>query len=311
MTLAFRPCAIIPSHNHAQSVQGILAALREQGLPVYIIDDGSDEATRVRLAALADADGSVWVVRLEPNQGKGGAVRHGFQLAMAAGYTHALQIDADGQHDIAALSGLLRLAQAEPDALITGVPVYDRSVPFGRAIGRYVTHVWVWIETLSLKITDSMCGFRVYPLADVAAIEAAGERIGQRMDFDTEIMVRLFWRDVRVVEYPVAVTYPPGNTSNFHLWRDNLLITAMHTRLFFGMLRRLPAILRLRTRRSSHWAWLAERGSYLGLQVWISAYRVLGRRASLTLMSPVVLYFYLTGVNSGAPHETSWRWFMP
>jgi predicted LPLAT superfamily acyltransferase len=295
MTGGFRPCAIVPSHNHARAVPGIVAVLREQELPVFIIDDGSDETTRHSLAALANADGSVRVARLEPNQGKGGAVRHGFQLAMAAGHTHALQIDADGQHDVAVLPDLLRLAGENPDALVTGIPLYDRSIPRGRAIGRYVTHVWVWIETLSLKITDSMCGLRVYPLVAVAAIEAAGERIGQRMDFDTEIMVRLFWRGVRVIEHPVAVTYPPGNTSNFDLWRDNLRITAMHTRLFFGMLRRLPTILRHRSHQSSHWAWLAERGSYWGLQIWTSIYRMLGRRACLILMSPVVLYFYLTG----------------
>jgi glycosyltransferase involved in cell wall biosynthesis len=239
VTAGFRPCAILPSHNHARAVPGIVAALRARGLPVFVIDDGSDAATRASLAQLAVPGNTVRVARLDPNQGKGGAVEHGFRLAMAAGFTHALQIDADGQHDISALDDLLRLAQAHPDDLITGVPVYDRSVPLGRAIGRYLTHFWVWVETLSFQISDSMCGFRVYPLGAVAALLAAGETVGRRMDFDTEIMVRLFWRGVKVIEHPVAVTYPPGNTSNFDLWRDNLRITAMHTRLFFGMLRRV------------------------------------------------------------------------
>lgn len=291
----FRACAIVPSHNHAQAVPGIVAALRAQGLPVFVIDDGSNESTCALLARLEDPANDVRVARLEPNQGKGGAVGHGFQLAMAAGFTHALQIDADGQHDIMAVPDLLRLAQAHPNALITGVPVYDRSVPFGRKIGRYVTHVWVWIETLSWQIRDSMCGYRVYPLAPVAALYASGETIGRRMDFDTEIMVRLFWRGVPVVEHPVAVTYPVGNISNFDLWRDNLRITWMHTRLFFGMLARLPSILRNKPQRSRHWAWLAERGAYWGLQLWTLVYRLLGRHACLTIMAPVVFYFYLTG----------------
>ena len=290
-----RVCAIVPSHNHARAVGGIVKALRSTGLPVFIIDDGSDAATRSPLAAFDNPLDDIRVVRLEPNQGKGGAVLHGFQLALAAGFTHALQIDADGQHDIAAVPSLLALARTHPDALVTGVPIYDRSVPIGRAIGRYVTHVWVWIETLSLRIRDSMCGLRVYPLAPVAKLCADGERIGRRMDFDTEIMVRLVWRGVRVIEQPVAVTYPVGNTSNFDLWRDNLSITAMHTRLFFGMIRRLPKILRHRAQQSRHWARIAERGAYWGLETWAFAARLLGRRGCLCIMAPVVLYFYLTG----------------
>nr|WP_298689266.1 glycosyltransferase family 2 protein [uncultured Dongia sp.] len=295
MNLDFRPCAIIPSHNHARAVPEIIAALQARGLPVFVIDDGSDAKIRAALASLHDPINQISVVRLEPNLGKGAAVGHGFQLAMAAGYTHALQIDADGQHDLAALPALLRLAGEHRDALITGVPIYDRSVPLGRAIGRYVTHVWVWIETLSLQIGDSMCGFRIYPLVSVAKLYADGETVGRRMDFDTEIMVRLFWRGVLVIEHQVAVTYPAGNTSNFDLWGDNLRITAMHTRLFFGMLKRLPSILGRRSKQSRHWAWLTERGAYWGLRVWALAYRLLGRRVCLAIMSPVVLYFYLTG----------------
>ncbi|WP_374650984.1 glycosyltransferase [Dongia sp.] len=290
-----RICAIVPSHNHARAMPEIIRALRAQQLAIFIVDDGSNEAVRHELASLNDPPNEVIVVRLEPNQGKGGAVLHGFQLAMAAGFTHALQIDADGQHDVAAIPRLIALAVEQPDALITGVPIYDRSVPLGRAIGRYVTHLWVWIETLSLQISDSMCGLRVYPLAPVAALCADGERIGLRMDFDTEIMVRLFWRGVPVVEEPVAVTYPAGNISNFDLRHDNLRISAMHSRLFFGMMRRFPAILRSRPHHRRHWAKIAERGVYWGLEGWALAARLLGRRGCLAIMAPVVLYFYLTG----------------
>lgn len=290
-----RICAIVPSHNHTRAVAGIVSALRAAGLPVFIVDDGSAAGAKAELAALDNPADGIRVVRLEPNQGKGGAVLHGFQLAMAAGFTHALQIDADGQHDIASLPSLLALARSRPEALVTGVPVYDRTMPIGRAIGRYITHAWVWIETLSLQIRDSMCGLRVYPLAPVAELCAAGERIGRRMDFDTEIMVRLFWRGVPVIEHPVAVTYPLGNTSNFDLWRDNLRISAMHARLFLGMVVRLPRILRHRAQQSRHWARIAERGAYWGLETWAFAARLLGRNGCLAIMAPVVLYFYLTG----------------
>ncbi|AWK86261.1 glycosyltransferase family 2 protein [Azospirillum thermophilum] len=298
MTAPFRPCAIVPSRNHWRAVGAVVAGLRARGLPVFVIDDGSEEPARSTLAALHDPAGGVTVRRLEVNQGKGGAVLEGFRMALAGGFTHAAQVDADEQHDPEAVPDLLDLARRHPDALVTGVPVYDATIPKGRAIGRWVTHVWVWVETLSLRIRDSMCGFRVYPLAAVERLLASGERLGRRMDFDTEVMVRLFWRGTPVAELPVRVTYPPDNTSNFDLLRDNVRISAMHTRLVCTMLLRLPGILRNRPRRLegvTHWAGLAERGLYWGLRFCAAAYRLLGRRGCLAVIAPVVLYFYLTG----------------
>jgi predicted LPLAT superfamily acyltransferase len=294
----FRLCAVMPSYNHHRVAGKIVAALQTEGLPVFIIDDASSEPARSVLAALDDPIKHVKVHRLPENRGKGGAVNHGFRLAMDAGFTHALQIDADGQHDLSSLRDLMHLARQHPSALVTGIPIYDASVPLGRAIGRYITHFWVCVETLSLRISDAMCGFRIYPLAPVRALFEDGATIGQRMDFDIEIMVRLFWRGVPVLELPVKVSYPTDNTSNFDLWRDNVRISWMHTRLFFTMVWQLPRILTHRPPRletDHHWAGLAERGARWGLNLWALAYRVFGRRGCLTVMAPVVLYFYLTG----------------
>ena len=65
----------------------------------------------------------------------------------------------------------------------------------------------VWLETLSFDIVDSMCGFRVYPLAPTLAL-LDRQRLGPRMDFDTEILVRLHWRDVPMRWLPTRVSYP-------------------------------------------------------------------------------------------------------
>lgn len=316
MTGSFRVCAVIPSHNHWQATASVIAGCREQGLPVFLIDDGSSEPAKSALAVLGAGDlGGGRFYRCHENLGKGGAVLQGFQLAMAAGFTHVLQIDADGQHDLAALPRLLEQARARPEALVTGVPIYDASIPTGRAIGRWITHIWVWIETLSFQIRDSMCGFRVYPLAAVADLLAAGEQIGKRMDFDTEIMVRLFWRGCQVIDVPVRVTYPVDNISNFDLWRDNCRISLMHTRLVFTLLWRLlrgrwrstgggfhdRAGARLNdgpaanTRMARHWAWIGERGTLWGLRFCLASYRLLGRGGCRAVLMPIVLYFYLTG----------------
>lgn len=293
----FRLCAVIPSRNHYKALDAIVGDLRARGIPIFIVDDGSDADAAQVIAKLHDSKQGIEAIRLPQSRGKGGALAVAMKAAAAAGYSHAVQVDADGQHDLRNLDALLAAAQAEPDALISGVPVYDRSIPHGRAIGRWLTHIWVWIETLSLQIKDSMCGFRVYPLAATLTV-LREERVGSYMDFDTEIMVRMHWRGTPVVHTPVRVTYPPGNTSNFRLLRDNWLITCMHARLFFGMLARFPVLLgrRLRTNaEASHWAGMVERGTYCGLQFLLSVYRLCGRRACLLAMRPIVLYFFLTG----------------
>jgi hypothetical protein len=153
-----------------------------------------------------------------------------------------LQIDADGQHDTGDLPRFIAAARARQDAVICGIPAYDASVPKARLYGRYATHVWVWINTLSLHLRDTMCGFRVYPLPPVLRLMGE-ETIGRRMDFDTEVMVRLYWRQVPVEHLATRVTYPADGVSHFDVWRDNVRISRMHARLFFGMLRRAPRLL--------------------------------------------------------------------
>lgn len=295
--MSLRPCAVIPSRNHFRALPEIVARLRALDLPVLIFDDGSDAEAAAAIAALHAPERGVTVGRAAVNRGKGAAVVALLRQAAAAGFSHAVQVDADGQHDLDAVTALLEQARAHPDAVVSGAPVYDASVPIGRKIGRWITHVWVFVETLSVRITDSMCGFRVYPLAATLALLDA-EPMGQRMDFDTEVMVRLFWRGVPPVMVPVRVTYPPGNTSNFALLGDNLRISWMHTRLVATLLLRLPRVLAHRPRRieaAAHWAGLAERGAAWGLRFTAATLRLLGRRASLAVIAPVVTYFHLTG----------------
>ena len=293
-----RTCAVVPTYNHHLAIGRVIGRLREAGLPVFVIDDGSAELTRLAVEAFNDKCSGVIVHHLPFNRGKGSAVIKGFELAAAAGFTHAIQVDADGQHDLNSLPQFLNLAAQYPESVICGRPVYDASVPTGRAIGHWFTNAWIWLETLSLRITDGMCGFRVYPLNAVQAV-LSNERVGSGMDFDTEIIVRLFWRGTPVLMAPVRVTYPIGNTSNFKMLADNWRITKMHTRLVCTMLLRLPSILAHRpptlADTPSHWASLRERGAYWGLRICAVTYRLLGRRVCQALLVPIVLYFYALG----------------
>ncbi|PHS87849.1 acyltransferase [Aeromonas dhakensis] len=300
------PCLLIPCYNHAGPLAAVLARLAEFKLPCLLVDDGSEPVAAAALDALAARYPWVSLLRHSHNQGKGGAVMTGLRRAHELGFSHALQVDADGQHDLTDLPALLAEARQHPAALVSGRPLYDDSVPKGRLYGRYITHVWVWIETLSFAIKDSMCGFRVYPLAPTCALL---ERValGRRMDFDTEVMVRLHWAGVPMRFVPTRVIYPVDGRSHFRLFRDNLDISWMHTRLvcrlLWDLLLRLcrwPARLgarltRLWRERRTHWSRTPERGSLLGMQIMLASYRLLGRRGFSLLLYPVIGYFWLTG----------------
>ncbi len=244
----FRPAVLIPVYNHEHAIGPTLESVLGFGHQVLLVDDGSDASCAGVLMELRNRHaGRVELLRLPRNGGKGVAVRAGLRALADANYSHALQIDADGQHDIGDLPNMLEAARAHPRSLVTGYPEYDADVPRLRFYGRYLTHVWVWINTLSLQIRDAMCGFRVYPLAAMVAM-LEREPCGDRMDFDPEVMVRWTWCGGNVVNLPTRISYPLDGVSHFNLLKDNLLITRMHTRLFFGMLLRLPAILGRRLR---------------------------------------------------------------
>lgn len=237
---AYACTVVIPVFDHEHAIGAMVRGVLASEHDCLLVDDGSGPTCGAALDALAQEYAPrVRLLRLPHNQGKGGAVLAGFAEAARLGASHVLQIDADGQHDPADIPRFVAASRAQPDAVICGAPEYDASVPKGRLYGRYLTHIWVWINTLSFAIRDSMCGFRIYPLPPVLRL-AQEETIGRRMDFDIEVIVRLFWRGVPVQNLLTRVTYPSDGVSHFDVWRDNVRITRMHTRLFFGMLKRVP-----------------------------------------------------------------------
>lgn len=243
----FKPCVIIPAYNHHQHIHTVINGLGED-IPCLIVDDGSTSPCREVLQDIARIRPRVELIRLQQNKGKGIAVTTGLRHAHQQGFSHALQIDADGQHDTDDLPRFLSRARSHPQAVIAGVRHYEEMPP-KRRYGRMITDFWVWINTLSFTIKDSMCGYRLYPLAETIPL-ISSTAVGRRMDFDTDILVRLYWRGITIEQMEIRIRYDHDRVSHFDLLQDNLRISKMHAQLFFGMLVRLPTLMARTWKRS-------------------------------------------------------------
>ena len=240
--IEFNPCAVVPVYNHGKTAMAVVQDLVSKNLPVVLVDDGSSDETKQQLLMIEKQIKECHLFVLDKNQGKGGAVMHGLKEAYKMGFTHALQVDADGQHDLENISLFIDKAYQNPEYLIGSFPVYDDSVPKSRKIGRIITNSCVAFETLSKDIPDAMCGFRVYPLNETYRLITTS-RLGRRMEFDIEILVKLHWMGVKMMFFPVRVIYPENGISNFRMFYDNAAISGVHTFLIIGMILRLPILI--------------------------------------------------------------------
>ena len=236
---------LIPSYNPGAKVYETVRAARQNWTPVWVVVDGSTDGSAERLLAMAAQDAGLRVIVLPRNQGKGAAVLHGLEQATAAGFSHVLTMDSDGQHPPERIPAFMAESFRQPTAMILGVPVFDASAPGLRVNGRRVSNWWANLETLWAGIGDSLFGFRVYPV-DALRRVMRDQPWMRHFDFDPEAVVRLCWRGVRPVNLPVPVRYyraEEGGVSHFRYLRDNVLLTWMHTRLFLGFVMRLPVLL--------------------------------------------------------------------
>ena len=235
---------LIPSFNPGTRLAETVRAARAHWDPVWVVVDGSTDGSAALLAGLARDDPGLRVLVRERNGGKGAALLDGLQAARSAGYTHVLAMDSDGQHPADCIPRFMSTSAAAPEAMILGAPVFDSSAPRIRLRGRRVANWWTNLETLWSGITDTLFGFRVYPIAPLLAVMQR-TRWMRRFDFDAEAVVRLSWRGVPAHNLPAPCRYfspAEGGVSHFNYWRDNVLLTWMYTRLFLGFLVRLPLL---------------------------------------------------------------------
>lgn len=235
---------LIPSYNPGRKVYDTVREARAHWNPVWVVVDGSTDGTTAGLLDMAAQDPGLRVMVQSHNQGKGAAVLFGLEEAARRGYTHALCMDSDGQHPAALIADFMACSRQAPLSMVLGVPVFDASAPMLRVKGRQISNWWANLETLWAGIGDSLYGFRVYPIAALCRV-MRGQRWMRRFDFDPEAVVRLCWSGVRPINLPAPVKYlrpDEGGVSHFNYWRDNRLLTWMHTRLMIGFLLRLPLL---------------------------------------------------------------------
>lgn len=247
-----KACVLIPSYNSGPLLRQTLAGVMEVWDDVFVVIDGSTDGSDEGLESLAaEGTGKLRILRLAQNGGKGGAVLKGITLAAEEGFTHALAMDADGQHPADYIRHFMEMGKKYPDALVLGEPIFDESAPALRVQGRKISNWWANLETCWWGIHDSLFGMRLYPIEPLKKVFSE-TFFARRFDFDPEVAVRLCWKGVPVVNLKTPVRYlsiEEGGVSQFRYLRDNALLTSMHMRLFFGFVLRLPFLL---LRRSPH-----------------------------------------------------------
>lgn len=241
MTPSRSHVVLIPSFDSGPLLRETVAAAAAHWSPLLVVVDGSRDGSDAGL----EADG-LTVLRRRDNRGKGEAVRCGLLHAAGAGFSHALVMDADGQHPADEIGAMMAASAVQPGAMILGQPQFGQDAPWARVRGRRLGNALTAMLTAGSGVGDSLFGFRVYPIGPL--LEVMGETRWMRgFDFDTEAIVRLSWRGVVAVRRPVPVRYPrpeQGGVSHFRYGRDNLLLAWMYLRLLVQWLARRPAAMR-------------------------------------------------------------------
>ncbi len=247
---------VLPTFNTGPRLAEVVRGVLEYWKPVLVVIDGSTDGSGEIVRALALTEPALSVAVLPHNAGKGAAVLAGAEAARQRGFTHALVMDADGQHPEESIREFMAASGRHPEAMVLGRPIFPSNIPPERLHGRKLSVAMVRLLMLGRGIDDPLFGFRIYPLQPLLDL-LGPRRGGRRYDFDTEAAVRLAWSGVPPINRPAPVRYfsrEEGGVSHFHYIRDNLTLVGMHARLLVELLfLRWPAL------RSHRRRWKAAR----------------------------------------------------
>lgn len=223
---------VIPVYNHPKTIiQVIRSCLLHSEFPILVVDDGSYPSVKDLIGSteLVGRLDRVHLYRHEINKGKGAALQSAFKWVIKNNFTHAITLDADGQHFPEDIRYLVKRSEEHPGALILG----DREmsgphIPGSSQFGKKFSNFWVQFETHQ-SVGDSQSGFRIYPLFHIQYTKF----LSQHYDFEVEVITRLLWKNVKVENVKIQVQYQQGaeRVTHFDKWKDNLRLTILNTLL--------------------------------------------------------------------------------
>ncbi len=231
MDLPMRACIVIPSYNAGPRLEETIRGALAHCSAVRVVDDGSNDGS-TEAGRLPEVR---WT-RLTERRGKGGAVKAGLRDALTEGFTHALTMDADGQHPASLIPAFLEAGRQRPEAFVCGVPVFDASAPAHRVLGRRIGNFFSTLESLGSGPEDSLFGMRLYPVRPVLEL-LEEDRRGEGYGLETLLSARLPGRGVPCVNLACPVRYftaAQGGVSHFRLLADTWRLVCLHATLLPG-----------------------------------------------------------------------------
>ena len=219
-------CVIVPTFNNEKTLSKVISEIINITPNIIVVNDGSTDNTN---QILENYNERITIITHKKNEGKGMALRNGFNLAINNGFNHAITIDSDGQHYPEDIYQFLNEINTDSELLIVGARDMNQDgIPKKSNFGNKFSNFWFWIET-GISLSDTQTGFRLYPLNKIKNITF----LTNKFEFEIEILVRLAWKDVLIKEIPVKVKYDKHErVSHFRPFQDFARISILNTILF-------------------------------------------------------------------------------
>ncbi len=217
-------CVIIPTYNNVGTIRQVIEDVSQYGLPVIVVDDGSTDGTSEVLSSLSE---KIRPVSYQPNRGKGHALVAGFRRAKEEGFTHAITIDADGQHFANDLPVFLQQLDSCDDTIVVGMRnLTEENMPRQNTFANRFSNFWFRLQT-GIDLPDTQSGYRLYTLASLRGLRL----ITSRYEAELELLVFAAWAGTRIISVPVKVYYPPAEerVSHFRPVYDFVRISILNT----------------------------------------------------------------------------------
>ncbi len=220
-------CVVIPTYNNEKTLETVVQDVLGITGNVIVVNDGSTDSTPAILRKFE----KIKVVSYPQNQGKGYALKKGFEVALKEGFDYAVTLDSDGQHYAKDIPAFIEKSLEQPDSLIVG----SRRLPAermrqGSGFANRFSNFWFKFIA-GTTLPDTQSGFRLYPLQKLKDIHF----YTRRYEFELEVLVRSAWRGIPVTSIPISVFYPSlgERISHYRPVKDFLRISLLYTVFFF------------------------------------------------------------------------------